>query len=208
MNNRLIKNDLSILCMLAGTLMTTAATADWSGNQSQQGYNPGYGDFPPEDIEQRLFGNDEAGSSSQSEESKYQSEDSNSRTQAGNTGSSNTQSAYSTPDYQQPDYNRPGYQPYGAARNATQPYYNQAPGYSGYNRGMSFNGPWNNNNWNNNGSNFSAPWNNNGSSFNMPWGNNGSNFSGPWNNNGSSFSMPWGNSRGTPWGGNGGGWGW
>ncbi len=202
MKNRSAGVKFSLVCFMAGSFTAGSVLADWSGNQSQRGYNPGYGDFPPEDIEQRLFA-----------ELENNTEKTDTSALTGNSTSNPPTASMPPHAAAQHNYQSPAYNPYAGQRNAN-PYnnYNRYPGAYGNNRNMNFSGPWNNNN-----SGFNMPWGNN-SWGNNSWGNNGnsmpwnnnSSFSGPWNSNGSSFSMPWGNNNGSsfsPWG-NGNSWGW
>lgn len=224
MKRRVIRKGLQLACYLATGLYAGQGLTDWSDKQPYGGYNPGYGDFPPADIDQRLSGQADTDNSSPQSNSQSQSQASSPVAIPQQATSGQIQNP-ATPRAAPPavpnvaTQNYPAQQPaYGAY-----PYYNQAqPGMQPYNtapgrRGSGFSGPWNNNGssfsgpWNNRGSSLSSPWNNNGSNFSGPWNNQGSNFSGPWNNNGSSFSGPWNNNRSgsgfSPWG-NGGGWSW
>ena len=210
MSNKSVKNCLTAATLLAASLSATTAFANWYMNQSEGYYKPQeyhndkYGNFPPADIDEKLFGH--LNTEAQAEESKPLAAD------IPATSYSNQTAPPRNPQGQNPvpNYQRPAYGNYNQNRN-------YAPrGNQRYNRNTNFSGPWNNNRssfsgpWNNNGSSFSGPWNNNRSGTGAPWNNNSTNFSGPWNNNGSSFSMPWGNNNGSGFNpmGNGGGWGW
>jgi len=206
MKRRSVLKSLQIAGCLATGLYTGFAHADWSQKQPYGGFNRGYGDFPPVDIDQQLSGNADKKDTAQSQPVPVQ-----------NT----TESIKQQPVTTNPTQNTTGQAP---RQPVPQPAYGgyyqnyQMPqGAQAYNRGSNYSGPWNNSRsgfsgpWNNRGSSFSGPWNNRGSSFGGPWNgaNNGSSFSGPWNNNGSNFSAPWNNNRSgfSPWG-NGGGWSW
>lgn len=194
MKNSLIQNSSPIVYILAAGLCASPAIADWSGNQSYRSYNQGYGDFPPVDIEEQLFGKPDTGEVAEENAPKIDSQPGNAAPATNN----NQPVSNPAPNYSQQNYQYPAYNRYAQGRR-------YAPsGRQNYNRNTGFNGPWNNN-----GSSFSGPWNNRGSNFSGPWNNNGSSFSGPWNSNGSGFNAPWGNngSNFSPWG-NGGGWSW
>lgn len=186
MRKRSVRKSLVLVCMLTASLSTPQLLADWSGNSSGRAYNQGYGDFPPADIEQQIFRQQEA--SEMAARELPVAEEYTATTPNNQLSDQNQAQQYSPPYSQQPAYGS-----YNGGRSYA-PYGNQ-----GYYPSSGFNGPWNNNSsgfsnpWNGNGSNFSGPWNNNGSSISGPWDNNGSSFSGPWDNNGSNFSMPWGN---------------
>ncbi|MBE9560832.1 MAG: hypothetical protein IMF15_08580 [Proteobacteria bacterium] len=233
MRNRSVKKCLTTVALLATGLSTTSAFANWYANQSENYYKPQeyhnekYGNFPPADIDEKLFSHlntgDEVTASKPSAESAPAPAYSKPPpvNQAPNYATQNSR--------QQPygNYNRgQNYAPAtGQQQNQQQNQrYSRQNDYQN-NRNTNFNGPWNNNQ-----SSFSGPWDNNGSSFSMPfgnnnnrgnnrsgsggpWNNNNTNFSGPWDNNGSSFSMPFGNNnnRGNNRSGfnpMGGGWGW
>jgi len=206
MKRRSVIKSLQIAGSLTTCFYAGFAHADWSQKHPYGGFNQGYGDFPPADIDQQLSGTGDENATVQSQSPPVQNttESVNQQPVPANTAQNTTRQ---TPQQavQQPVYG-------GYYQN-----YQMPPGAQPYNRGTNFNGPWNNNRsnfsgpWNNRGSSFSGPWNNRGSSFGGPWngGNNGPSFSGPWNNNGSNFSAPWNNNRSgfSPWG-NGGGWSW
>lgn len=216
MKNRLARKGLMTASLLIGSLAATPALASWYINQSEGYYKPQeyhnekYGNFPPADIDQKLFSH--LNSDDVTEESKPPADNPHVSSNNQAVPPANPQVSNPAPNYPAQDFQRPAYGNYSQNRNYA-PYGNQRN-----NRSTNFNGPRNNNRssfsgpWNNNGSSFSGPWNNNGSSFGGPWNNNGSSFGGPWNNNGSSFSMPWGNNNRSGSGfnpmGNGGGWGW
>lgn len=201
MRNKTVRNFFTTAALLAAVLSATTASANWYVNQPEAYYVPQdykdkrFGDFPPTDIDQKLFGhlNTEAAA-----------EEKKPPTASAPTATYNNPSAQAG-NQQRPNpvqnYQRPAYGNYNQGRNYA------PPGNQRYNRNTNFSGPWNNNQ-----SSFSGPWNNNGSSFSGPWNNNGSSFSEPWNNNGSSFSMPWGNNNGSRSGfnpmGNGSSWSW
>lgn len=196
MKNILVRRCQVAVCLLATSSYINLALADWSIDQSKRGYNQGYGDFPPEDINQQLFGH--LNTSPQQEQEQSQAQDINSDTAALNNNQADVSATQNYPvyDYQQPSSS------YGAYNRGGRYQQNTIPG--NY-PDMNFSGPWNNN-----GSNFTGPWNNRGSGFSSPWNNNGSSFSGPRNNNGSNFNMPWGNNNGSGFNpmGNGNSWGW
>jgi hypothetical protein len=201
MKRRSVIKSLQIAGYLTTGLYAGISYADWSQKHPYGGYNQGYGDFPPADIDKQLSATSDESATAQSQPLPVQNTDANVNQQPATASTAQPQQQA----VQQPVYG--GYyqnqMPYGA-----QPYNN---------RGSSFSGPWNNNRsgfsgpWNNNRSGFSGPWNNRGSGFSGPWNgrNSGPSFSGPWNNNGSSFGAPWNNDRSgfSPWG-NGGGWSW
>ena len=206
MKKRLARKGLMAVSLLVASISATPALASWQVNQPEsyfkpQQYNNGnYGNFPPADIDEKLFGHLNTGGAQKENQS---------QTDNAAVASSNNQPA--PPKIPQTSNPAQGYpvqnsQP-PAYGNYNQGRYYAPPGNQRYNRNTNFNGPWNNNR-----SSLSGPWNNNGSSFGGPWNNNGSNFSGPWNNNGSNFSMPWGNNNGSGSGfnpmGNGGGLSW
>ena len=203
MKNRTVRKNLPLLCCLATSLCASQAFAAWTGDKLHRGYNQGYGDFPPMDIDKKLSG---AGNDYKVPESSKPVD--NSAPAPAPAPVANQTQNYPPQNYQQPAY---------SSQNRGNYYY--PPTNQRYNRNTSFNGPWNNNSsgfsgpWNNRGSSFSGPWNNNRSGYGGgPWNNSGSNFSGPWDNNGSNFSMPWGGNRGnnsgfSPWG-NGSGFSW
>ena len=225
MNTRLVNTCLSMACLLANSLYASQVTADWSGDRQHRSLNPGYGDFPPEDIDEQLFGQLRENNALPTEPA-----DSTIPEDIDQPASSYTQQ-YPAQQGTYPPTNTDNYAPvtgnpgntnqananpvtppmYGSAQNY--PYRNNMANrgprdnrssFSGpwNNNGSSFSGPWNNRGssfsgpWNNRGSNFSGPWNNRGSDFSNPWNSRGSSFSGPWNNNNSGFSMPWGNNNG------------
>ncbi len=191
--------------LLVTSLSATPVLANWYVNQSEgyykptEYYNDKYGDFPPADIDEKLFSHLNTPTDVK--------ENTTAVTTPPVVPSADPapiqQPLNPTPNYSGQNYQQPAYNNYNRGRNFA------TPGNQNANRNTSFNGPWNNNR-NNNGSSFSGPWNNNGSSFSGPWNNNrnnnGNSFSAPWNNNGSNFSMPWGGNNGsTPWSGNWGG---
>ena len=190
MKRRTIVKSLQLAGCLISALYTCTSSADWSQKHPYGGYNKGYGDFPPIDIDQQLSGaidkKDAAKEQPQAvekTETKVVQQPATVTTNTQNTTAQAPQQAVQQQAVQQPvyggyyQYNQP-YAYYGA-----QPYYNRSTGY--------------------------GPWNNGRYGYGGPWNNRGYGFSGPWNNNGSSFSMPWGNNRSgfTPWG-NGGSWSW
>ena len=184
MKNRLVSRCLPVVCLLVTSLYTNLVLADWSVNQPRGGYNQGYGDFPPADINKQIFGYLDTGK--QVEESQPQ-DDSAPVISGNNQTYMPPAQNYPVQNYPAQNYQQPSYGNYGRRGP-----YNQA--------GIPGNYPV---------TNFSGPWNNNGSNFTGPWNGNGSNFSGPWNNNGSNFSAPWGNNRsGSSPFGNGNGWSW
>lgn len=205
MKRKKIIKSLQLAGFLITSLYACTSFADWSQKHPYGGYNNGYGDFPPVDIDQQLSGNLDEKDSAQNQPQAVQSTETKVTQQqpsaltntTQNTTAQAPQPAVQQQAVQQPVYG--GYYQHNQTPYAyrAQPYYNRNTGYSG---------PWNNSRYG-----FSGPWNNRGSGFSGPWngGNNGTGFSGPWNNNGSSYSMPWGNNRSgfTPWG-NGGRWGW
>lgn len=183
MKSILVRRCQVAVCLLATSSYINLALADWSIDQSKRGYNQGYGDFPPEDINEQLFGH--LNTSRQYEQEQNQTQDINTDSAALNN---NQADVSATQDYPVYNYQRPNYGTYNRGGRYQQ---NAIPG----------NYP---------DMNFSGPWNNNGSNFTNPWNNRGSSISGPWNNNGSSFSMPWGNNNGSGFNpmGNGNSWGW
>lgn len=207
MKRRSVIKSLQIAGYLTTCWCTGFAHADWSQKHPYGGYNQGYGDFPPVDIDQQLSGNADKNATTQSQSKPVPNTGASINQQPATTNSTRNTTGQAPPQsVQQPAYG-------GYYQN-----YQRPPGAQPNNRQTNFSGPWNNSRsgfsgpWNNNnGSSFSGPWNNRGSSFGGPWnsGNNGSSFSGPWNNNGSNFSAPWNNNRSgfSPWG-NGGGWSW
>ena len=209
MKNRSVKKCLTAVVLLATGLSATQASANWYMDQSKDYYKTPqyqdnkYGNFPPLDIEEKLFRH--LNTDAEAEESKTPTAN------APATTYNNQPATTDIPQTSNPaqNYQQPAYGNYYQGRN-------YAPGSQRrYNRNTNFSGPWNNN-----GSSSSMPWGNNnrsGSGFNPmgnagPWNNNNSNFSGPWDNNGSSFSMPWGNNNRSGSGfnpmGNGGGFSW
>ena len=245
MKNRSGRKSFTAVCLLVTSLSATPALAAWYVNQSQsEGYykpqeyhNERFGDFPPADIDQKLFGH--LNTENKTEESKSPTDSTSfSSTINQPLPTSNQQVLNPAQNYNYSEQNaqQPAYSGYNRGRNYTSPgmerhirnreaHLNR----SRNNRGSSFSGPWNNSKsgfsgpWDNSGSNFSMPWgnnsgNNDGSNFSGPWNNSRSGFSGPWDNNGSNFGMPWGNSKGNNRGnkngssfspfGKGSGWGW
>ncbi|HHJ36122.1 MAG TPA: hypothetical protein ENJ87_10200 [Gammaproteobacteria bacterium] len=189
MSNRLIRTGLPVICLMT---LSFSADADWS--KTPKGYyNHGYGDFPPSDIDQQLFGHLETGDTSE----KSKTPD----TETSNSPSSPLPApvpAHNNPGQSRQNAWQPAYGNYDQRRNYARPNDGR------YDRGTRFDGPWNNNQ-----SGFNGPWNNRSTNFSGPWNNNRSGFSGPWSNNGSGFSMPWGNNgSGFSPMGNGNRWGW
>ena len=205
-----IRTGLPLLCLLISGVYAAPVYSEWSVRQQPGYYNGGYGDFPPQNINEIIH-----------KEGLAVQEESEQDTAASNQAASQpaiqspaappavTPTAPGYPARNYSGQQAPYRGAYGRGPNvypgANAPYYNRGSAYSspGY-RGSNFSGPWNNNR-----SNFNAPWNNNSSGFSGPWNNNGSNFSGPWNNNnGTSFNAPWNNngSSFSPWGGRGGWW--
>ena len=211
---------LVVVSFLACSLTTSLSYADWSGQQQFRGYNPGYGDFPPDNIEQQLFSDLNQGNKEQNTQAKAEVP---ATTVSQYSGQDPNQAAYQeflrkreqhASERQQ--HTSMGNQRYNRQTNYNRPQNNNSSNFSmpfgNDNRGSSFSMPFGNNN---RGSNFSGPWNNNQSSMSGPWDNRGGNFSSPMNNgsrnNGGNFSMPWGNNNNgsnfSPMG-NGGGWSW
>lgn len=198
-NKCVVKKCLSIAFLLVTGLYANLLLADWSGNKSQSRYNPGFGDFPPKNINE-LFTQETTDSKTSPEKSEPAQD------KAADVANTAQQDAYAVQNPATQNIPTPNYGGYDPSR-MTGPY-----GGPRYNRGPGFGGPWNNNRsgfngpWNNNRSGFSGPWNNRGSGFSVPWGNNRSGFSGPWSNNGSGFTGPWNNNGSSfgPWGNNGG----
>jgi hypothetical protein len=205
------------VCLPVASLSTAPAFATWYMSETdgyykpQEYHNEKFGDFPPADIDQKLFGHlttEKEESIPKTDSTSLSSSSNQLVSPPGNPQVLNPAQNYTQPYTQQPaygSYNRgrnftsPGMERHIRNRNAhisNSPWNNRSSSFSGpwNSRGSSFSGPWNNN-----GSSFSGPWNNRGSGFSGPWNNNsrGTNFSGPWNNNGSSFSMPWGNNNGS-----------
>ena len=228
--NRTVIKSLPVVCFLACSLTTSLTYADWSGQQQFRGYNPGYGDFPPENIDQQLFlGQDKEKSAQNIPATNVAPANDAVATTAGSpatspaasgqyTGQNPNQAAYEEFLRKREQRSLAGNQRYNRQSNFSQPRNNNGSSFSmpwgNNNRGSSFSGPWNNNS-----SNFNGPGNNRGGNFSGPWNNSGSGFSGPWNNgsrnnnNGGNFNMPWGNNNNgsnfSPWGnGNGGGFSW
>lgn len=227
MKNRSVRISLMAVCLPVVSLSTAPAFATWYVNESdgyykpQEYHNERYGDFPPADIDQKLFGH------LNTEKDTIPKTDDASLSSSSNQSSVSRSSQQALPpaqNYTQQYNQQPAYDGYNRGRNYTSPglekhrqnrnaYLNSQRN----NRGSSFSGPRNSRGssfsapWNNNGSSFSGPWNKQGSGFSGPWNNSrGSNFSGPWNNNGSNFSMPWGNNNGSNFSpfGKGSGWSW
>lgn len=180
MINRSVSKCLPVICLLVTSSYTSLALADWSVNPSSRGHNQGYGDFPPADINEQLFGH--LKTDRQTENSPPPN---TSATEAPQNYQANVPVTQSYPayNYQQPNYGR-----YNRGRRY------QQNGIPGNYPDMNFSGPWNNN-----GSNFSGPRSNRGSGFSGPWNNNGSNFSAPWSNNNDSGFSPFGNRSGWSW---------
>lgn len=216
MRNSLPGKILPTVCLLTGSLYSHLVLADWNRDQ-------GFGDFPPDDIEQKI----------QAQMNYYKQPKENAATSDSTSGSFDNKPLNSPRlDSRSVDNNWQGSsraqnyssqaQPIPSYGNDNRQNQNAPPRGSSFTtgRGSSFNAPWDNKNsdfnspWNNrgssstmpwvgNGANFSAPWGNRGgnrggnrdSSFSFPWGGNGSSFSDPWNNSGSGFN-PWGNSGG------------
>ena len=208
MKNRLFRTCITGSCLLVVSLSTAPVLAGWYSNQSeiyykpQEFHNDRFGDFPPADIEQKIF------SHVVPDDKPVEKETSN---EAPSVPATSNQQVLEQPqissqqNYSQQYNQQPAYTNYNRSRNIT------SPANQRYNRNTNLRGPRNNNRtsfsgpWNNSGSGFSGPWDNSGSGFSGPWNNSGSGFSGPWNNNnnGSNFSMPWGNNNGSnfmPWG--------
>ena len=207
MKDRSVRISSTAICLLVTSLSAAPpALATWYMNNQSEGYykpqeyhNGRFGDFPPADIDQKLFGH--LNTENEVEESKPLTDNAPLSTDSDQQVSNPAQN-YSEQNSQFPatygsndrrrNFTSPGLERHIRKRNE---YLSRQP-------------------WNNRGSSFSGPWNNRGSSFSGPWNNNGSSFSGPWNNNGSNFSAPWGNNRGNNKGsnfspfGNGSGWSW
>jgi len=225
MKSRSGRKSFTAVSLLITSLSATPALATWYVNQSEGYYKPQefhnerFGDFPPADIDQKLFGH--LNTENKAEESNSQTDNASISSNINQPVSTSNQQVlnpaqnYSEQNTRQPaygNYNRdrkftsPGLERHLRNRDAHLSNRNARLSSPRNNRGSSFSGPWNNRGssfsgpWDNNGSSFSMPWgsnrgNNNGSSFGDPWNNRGSGFSGPWDNNGSSFSMPWGNNN-------------
>lgn len=216
MKNRSVRISLMAVCLPVASLSTAPAFATWYVNETggyykpQEYHNEKFGDFPPADIDQKLFSH----LNTENEEETLPKTDNAPLSSGSNqspVSTSNQQVLNPVPNYTQQYTQQPAYDSYNRGRNYTSPglerhlrnrdaYLNSRRN----NRGSSFSGPWNSRGssfsgpWDNSGSSFSGPWNNQGSGFSGPWNNSrGSNFSGPWDNNGSSFSMPWGNNNGS-----------
>ena len=224
MKDRSVRKCSTAICLLVTSLSAAPpALATWYMNDSEGYYKPQeyhnerFGDFPPADIDQRLFSH--LNTENEVEESKSLTDNASLSTNSDQAVStSNQQISNPAQNYSELNSQLPApYGSYNRGRNYTSPglerhirkrneFLSRQPW---NNRGSSFSGPWNSRE-----SSFSGPWNNRGSSFSGPWNNRGSSFSGPWNNNGSSFSAPWSNNRGNNNGsnfnpmGNGGGWSW
>ncbi|MBT8119934.1 MAG: hypothetical protein KJN89_09485 [Gammaproteobacteria bacterium] len=199
MNRRSVIKGLQIAGYLTTALYTTSSYADWSQKQPYGGYNKGYGDFPPLDIDQQLSGLGDERSTEQNQTQPAQNTEAKVNQQTAISNAAQNTAIQPAQPAAQPALQQPAYGGY---------YQNQMPNAYGtrpYYRGSSY-GPWNNRR-----TGFYGPWNNRGSGFSGPWGgrNGGPSFTGPWNNNASSFSVPWNNNRSglSPWG-NGGGWSW
>ena len=223
MKNRSIKKSLTATCLLVTSLSAAPVLAAWYVNQSEGYYKPQeyhnerFGDFPPADIDQKLFAHLNA--ENKTEEIKPQTDNASlSSTSAQAVPTGNQQVLNPAQNYSEQNSQRPAFDNYNRGRNYTSPgmerhirnrdaHLNRVKN----NRSSSFSAPWDNSRssfsgpWDNNGSNFSMPWgnskgnnrgNNNASSFGGPWNNSSSGFSGPWDNSGSSFGMPWGNNKG------------
>ena len=221
MKDESVRKISTAICLLVSSLSAAPpALATWYINDQSEGYykpqeyhNERFGDFPPADIDQKLFGhlnteNEVEESKSVNDNTSLSTTTSNQPVSSSNQQLSNPAQNYSEQNYQQPaaygsndrgrNYISPGLERHIRKRN-------EHLSETRNNRGSSFSGPWNNR-----GSSFSGPWNNRGSSFSGPWNNRGSSFSGPWDNNGSNFSAPWGNNSGSNFNpmGRGGGWSW
>jgi len=223
MKNRSVRKSLTATCLLVTSLSAAPAFAAWYINQDEGYYKPQeyhnerFGDFPPADIDQKLFAHLNA--ENKTEEIKPQTNNASlSSTSAQPVPGGNQQVLSPAQNYSEQHSQQPAFGSYNRGRNPTSPgmerhiknrdaHLNRVRN----NRSSSFSGPWNNSRsgfsgpWDNNGSNFSMPWgnnsgnnrgNNNGTNFSGPWNNSRSGFSGPWDNNGSNFSMPWGNNMG------------
>ena len=177
MKRRSVIKSLQIAGYLTTGLYAGISYADWSQKEPYGGYNQRYGDFPPVDIDQQLSGNSNEIATVQSPPPQpVANTDTNVKQQPATAIPAQPQQQV-VQQAVQPTVQQPAYGGY---------YQNQMPyGAQPYNRGSSFNGPWNNR-----GSSFSGPWNNNGSSFSGPWNNRGSGFSGPWNGR-NQWSMIW-----------------
>lgn len=214
MKKQSVQKSVSLISLLATCLSTGVVFAEWNNDSAFNGYNPGYGNFPPEDIEQKLFGH--MGSETDLyETNQYQAQVQNTEQDrqwptpqanlytAPAPSSNNSQTDYRQQNYSQQAYTQPNYptkqsyqQPYPQQQYKTSPY-------SGYPSASRLNNPGGNDLGENNhwGNNLMT----NPLMVNNPMANNqGMNFSHPWKNNGSNFSMPWGNdSTGgnmMPWG--------
>ena len=154
MRIRSIKRYPAVVCLLLTATCTNQSLADWSVDNSRRGYNQGYGDFPPADINEQLYSH---------LKTENQAEKRSSRDNAVGPAISNRMQTdmpltqnYPAYNYQQPSYG--GYDRGGRKLQKSRP---------GNYPDMNFSGPWSGN-----GTGFSAPWNNNGSTFSMPWSNN------------------------------------
>ena len=232
MKIRSVRISLMAVCLPVASLSTAPAFATWYVNETdgyykpQEYHNERFGDFPPADIDQKLFSH----LNTENEEETIPKSDDASLSSGSNQSvpGSNQQVLNPAQNYTQQYSQQPAYDSYNRGRNFTSPGLerhiqnrNAFLNSQRNNRGSSFSGPWNSRGssfsgpWDNNGSSFSGPWNNQGSGFSGPWNNSrGSNFGGPRDNNGSNFSMPWGNNRGNNNGSNfspfgkGSGWSW
>ena len=236
MKNRSSRKSFTAVCLLVTSLSATPVLATWYVNQDEGYYKPQeyhnerFGDFPPADIDQKLFGH--LNTENKAEESNSQTNNASlSSTSNQSVPTSNQQVLNPAQNYSEQNTRQTAYDNYNRDRKFTSPGLerhlrnrdahlgnrNARLSSPGNNRSSSFSGPWDNSGssfsgpWDNNGSSFSMPWgnnrgnnrgNNNGSNFGGPWNNRGSGFSGPWDNNGSSFSMPWGNNKGNNRGNN------
>jgi len=194
MRNRSVKKCLTTVALLATGLSTTSAFANWYVNQSEGYYKPQeyqnkkYGNFPPANIDEQLFGH----------------------LNTGDDAAASKPPAESTPA---PSYSKPP--PVNQTPNYATQNPRQQP-YGNYNRGRNYappGGQQQNQQYNRQNNYQNSGQNNRNTNFNGPWNNNQSNFSGPWDNNGSSFSMPFGNNNnrgnnGSGFNPMGGGWGW
>lgn len=183
---------ISTTFLVVSTLPATAIAtgSGWSGKIPRSYYNQGYGDFPPENIEQQLFENrpkPEPIDPPVTTEAEPATQPTTLAAPQPQTNASTTQ------QYAQP------YNPYGGYGYGThgyqQPNANQYYGNYGYDRYRNYGrNRYRNSGWN-------APWDNNNFSFSGPWdngswgGNRGGNNWEPWNNNSSGFSMPWGGDK-------------
>lgn len=174
MKNTLISKSLPIICLLSTSLAASQVYADWSSDEPFRGYNKGYGDFPPVDIDQQLSAEIEENTKL---EDPIQQADPAAASPGSAQPAANQVQNYAGQKFTGQQFQQPAYGGYYQNR-----YYAQ-PGIQRYNRGSS----------------ISSPWNNRGSSFSMPWDNGRTSFSAPWNNNNRSGFRPWGNGGGWSW---------